>query len=55
VWAPRRWTQVTDDTGTGNPAAATVEKGEKFLEAVTTKIATFLVDLAKADTGNMYE
>ena len=55
VWAPRRWTQVTDDTGTGNPARATVEKGEKFLEAVTTKIATFLVDLARADTGNMYE
>lgn len=55
VWAPRRWTQVTDDTGTGNPAAATVEKGEKFLDAVTTKIATFLVDLAKADTGNLYE
>ncbi|HEU4747723.1 MAG TPA: creatininase family protein [Gemmatimonadaceae bacterium] len=55
VWAPRRWTQVTDDTGTGNPLASTVENGEKYLEAVTTKIATFLVDLAKADTGNLYE
>jgi creatinine amidohydrolase len=55
VWAPRHWPQVTHDTGTGNPAAATVEKGEKFLHAVTTKIATFLVDLAGADTANMYQ
>ena len=55
AWAPRRWSQVTDDTGTGNPSAATVEKGEKFLEAVTQKIGTFLVDLAAADTARMYE
>jgi len=55
AWAPRRWSQVTDDTGTGNPAAATVEKGEKFLDAVTQKIGTFLVDLAEADTSRMYE
>jgi creatinine amidohydrolase len=54
VWAPRRWTQVTDDTGTGNPAAATAAKGEKFLAAVTEKIGDFLVDLAKADTKNLY-
>ncbi len=55
AWAPRRWSQVTDDTGTGNPSAATVEKGETFLEAVTQKIGTFLVDLAAADTARMYE
>jgi creatinine amidohydrolase len=55
AWAPRRWSQVTDDTGTGNPAAATVAKGAKFLEAVTLKIGDFLVDLAKADTNKLYE
>lgn len=55
VWAPRRWSKVTDDTGTGNPAAATALKGEKFLDAVTQKIGAFLVDLAKADTKNLYE
>jgi hypothetical protein len=32
-----------------------VEKGEKFLEAVTERIGGFLVDLARADTENMYE
>lgn len=55
VWAPRRWPEVTSDTGTGNPAASTSAKGEKFFAAVTEKIGGFLVDLAKADPDNMYE
>ncbi|HEV8263803.1 MAG TPA: creatininase family protein [Gemmatimonadales bacterium] len=55
AWAPRRWRQVTDDTGVGNPAAATAEKGRKYVEAVSGKIGGFLVELAKADTGKMYE
>jgi creatinine amidohydrolase len=55
AWAPRQWTKVTADTGTGNPAASTPEKGEKFLRAVTERIGGFLVDLAKADPDNMYE
>ncbi len=55
AWAPRQWTKVTDDTGTGNPYAATVEKGEKFVRAVTERIGGFLVDLAAADLNNMYE
>jgi creatinine amidohydrolase len=55
AWAPRQWRQVTDDTGSGNPAAATAEKGRKYVEAVSEKIGGFLVELAKADTGAMYE
>ncbi len=55
VWAPRQWTQVTRDTGTGNPAAATREKGERHFRAVTEKIANFLVELAAADVQNPYE
>jgi creatinine amidohydrolase len=55
AWAPRKWSQVTSDTGTGNPKASTAEKGEKFLDAVTERIGGFLVDLAKADPENMYE
>ena len=55
AWAPRQWTKVTDDTGTGNPYAATVEKGERFLQAVTERVGGFLIDLAKADLNNMYE
>src|SRR5258708_20796513 len=55
AWAPRNWRQVTDDTGSGDPAAATAEKGKRYVEAVTAKIADFLVDLATAGTPKMYE
>jgi creatinine amidohydrolase len=55
AWAPRQWSKVTADTGTGNPAKSSAEKGEKFLRAVSEKIGGFLVDLAKADPTNMYE
>lgn len=55
VWAPRPWTQVSADTGTGNPAMATPERGEKFFEAVSERIAGFLVELAEADLDRLYE
>jgi creatinine amidohydrolase len=53
AWTPRVWTRTTEDTGVGNPAAATADKGERFLEAVTSAIGGFLVDLAKADPDNL--
>jgi len=55
AWAPRQWRKVTDDTGVGNPAAATAEKGRKYVDAVTAKIGDFLVELARADAGQLYE
>ena len=55
AWAPRQWTQVTDDTGSGNPRKGTAEKGQKYLAALTTRISEFLVELSKADIHNLYE
>ncbi len=55
AWAPRRWTQVTNDTGVGNPRAATADKGERYVAAVAAKLAEFLVQLAAADPAQMYE
>ena len=55
AWAPRPWTQVSADTGIGNPRAATAEKGRAYVDAVTRKIGDFLVELAGADVGNLYE
>ena len=55
VWAPRPWTRVSADTGTGNPAMATPERGEKFFEAVCERISGFLVELAEADLDRLYE
>ena len=54
AWAPRKWSKVSADTGTGNPAKSTVAKGEKFLIAVTDRIGSFLVDLARADIDDLY-
>ena len=55
AWAPRKWTKVSDDTGTGNPAAATPEKGARYFEAVTQRVGAFLSELAAADPEDLYE
>lgn len=55
AWAPRQWTKVTDDTGTGDPARAAREKGQGFLGAVTNRVSGYLVELAAADLNDMYE
>lgn len=55
AWAPRKWTEVTADTGVGNPAQASAEKGQRYVEAVAGKIAGFLTDLAKTDPTKLYE
>jgi creatinine amidohydrolase len=55
AWAPRRWTQVSADTGTGNPALATAAKGAQYAAEVTQAIGQYLVDLARADMDDLYE
>ncbi|HET7024582.1 MAG TPA: creatininase family protein [Gemmatimonadales bacterium] len=55
VWAPRRWTEVTDDTGVGDPRAATAAKGAAYFAAVAARIGTFLSELAAADLDAFYE
>ena len=46
VWMPRHWTLVTDDTGIGNPALSTAEKGRRFADACADGFAKFLKDFA---------
>jgi len=55
VSAQRKWTEVTKDTGVGNPKMATKEKGEIFLKIVIEKISEFFEELHQADLNNMYE
>lgn len=55
AWAPRRWTRVSEDTGIGNPKAASAEKGARYVAAVAERIGRFLVDLAGADPADLYE
>jgi len=55
VWAPRKWTEVTADTGIGDPRAATADKGARYVEDLTEALASFLVELAAASLDDMYE
>jgi creatinine amidohydrolase len=55
AWAPRQWTQVSSDTGIGDPAAATPEKGRAYFDAVAARIGGFLAELSAADIADLYE
>lgn len=55
AWAPRQWTMVTEDTGTGNAGEATRERGSRFLDVVTSEISRYLTEIAVADMDAMYE
>lgn len=56
-WATsqRIWSDVTADTGVGDPAAATAEKGETYHKICSQKIGQFLAELAAADIDDLYE
>ena len=55
AWTPRPWTEVSEDTGIGNPAASTAKKGADYFAAVTEKIGGFLAELASVDPQDLYE
>lgn len=55
AWAPRQWDKVSKDTGIGNPKKASPEKGKKFLEDVTAKIAAYFIELAQCNLNSLYE
>jgi len=55
AWAPRRWTQVTADTGIGNPAKATAAKGEAYVNAAVERIGGFLEELVALSLDDLYE
>lgn len=55
LWAERKWSQISEDTGTGDPKFASKEKGERFFKDVTKKIGTLLIELCKSNKETMYE
>jgi creatinine amidohydrolase len=54
AWVERQWSQVTDDTGVGNPSKSTPDKGERYFRDLTDKLAQFYIGLAAADPKDMY-
>ncbi len=55
VSAQRQWSQISNDTGVGNPKLATKEKGKAFLDEVIQKVAHFFEELHHADIKDMYK
>jgi len=45
-WIPRDWSKVSEDTGIGNPEKASAEKGKRYAEAISNKVADLFKDLA---------
>ncbi|NOY37490.1 MAG: creatininase family protein [Chlorobi bacterium] len=55
LWAERRWSKISEDTGAGDPRKASREKGERYFRDVTRKLGEAMYDLCKADIDNLYE
>ena len=51
VWTPRPWSHSHPDTGCGNPAKATAEKGKRYFEAVSEAVAEVIVGMSNAERG----
>jgi creatinine amidohydrolase len=54
AWAERKWTQVTQDTGVGDPRKASAEKGAAYFKEVTKKVSQFFIEVAKTDRNDLY-
>lgn len=54
AWAERKWSQVTEDTGIGNPKKATAEKGKRYFDDVTGKVSELIADICSAQPGELY-
>ena len=51
AWTPRPWSTVHPDTGAGNPAKSTAEKGAAYFDIVTEEVARLIAALSKATPG----
>ena len=55
AWKERKWSQVTKDTGVGNPKKSSPEKGKKFFDDVTNKISELIQDICKTPLDELYQ
>jgi creatinine amidohydrolase len=54
AWTPRPWTQVTRDTGVGDPAGANAAAGAEYYHAITTRLADLLIELVACSPDQLY-
>ncbi|MBM4071206.1 MAG: creatininase family protein [Planctomycetes bacterium] len=50
----RPWHLATTNTGMGNPAAASADKGRKLMDVLVERLGDFLVDLAGAEVDERF-
>ncbi len=55
IWAERKWSQISEDTGVGNPHKSSVAKGELFFKDITVKMGNMIFELCQADLNDLYE
>jgi len=55
AWTERKWPQVTEDTGIGNPYKATAEKGKRYFNDLVKKIGDLMYELATTDPDDLYQ
>lgn len=49
IWLPRNWKKISNDTGIGDPRAATAEKGRRYVEAIVAKLSKIIVEFSSGD------
>jgi len=54
VQTSRDFTRLNDHCAVGNPAAATAEKGNRYLDLVCGRITQFLIDLARSEIDDNF-
>ena len=55
AWVERKWSEVTEDTGSGNPERSSAEKGKKYFRDVTEKMARLFLKLSDSNLNELYE
>jgi creatinine amidohydrolase len=55
AWTERPWSRISEDTGVGNPEAASREKGEVFFNAICKKLGDLFAEISSADPDELYE
>ena len=53
VWTPRPWSHSHPDTGCGNPAQATADKGRRYFEKISAALAEVIIGLSTAKPGEL--
>jgi creatinine amidohydrolase len=55
AWAERKWPEISNDTGVGDPRLASKEKGEEYFVAITKRRGGLFYDIAMSDVSDLYE